>query len=60
MTKDPVGLVANISEIKQMIFWRLIEADNKKYGLRKGLGSDPKAAIGPWARHHQVRTVGFA
>jgi hypothetical protein len=50
----------NIQQIKETWAWRLIRANGKKYGLPKGLGRDLKAALGPWARYHQVRTVGFA
>ncbi|HET9990264.1 MAG TPA: hypothetical protein VFQ65_17155 [Kofleriaceae bacterium] len=49
-----------IQEIKQTIWWRLIRANGQKFGLPHGLGGDLKAALGPWARHHQVKTVGFA
>lgn len=48
-----------IQEIKQTIWWRLIRANGQKFGLPHGLGGDLKAALGPWARHHQVKTVGF-
>jgi hypothetical protein len=50
----------DIQQIKETWAWRLIRANGKKYGLPKGLGRELKAALGPWARHHQVRTVGFA
>jgi hypothetical protein len=49
-----------IKEIKQTIWWRLIRANGQKFGLPHGLGGDLKAALGPWARQHQVKTVGFA
>ncbi len=49
-----------IQEIKQTLFWRLIRANGQKFGLPRGLGPDLKAAIGPWARYHQVKTTGFA
>jgi hypothetical protein len=49
-----------IQEIKQTLFWRIIRANGNKYGLPQGLGSDLKAALGPWARYHQVKTTGFA
>jgi len=49
-----------IQEIRQTIFWRLIRANGQKFGLPHGLGGDLKAALGPWARAHQVKTVGFS
>jgi len=48
-----------IQEIKQTIWMRLIRFNDNRYGLPKGLGKELKAAIGPWAKHHQVKTTGF-
>jgi len=50
----------HIQEIKQTIFWRLIRANGQRFGLPQGLGGDLKAALGPWARAHQVKTTGFS
>jgi len=49
-----------IQQIKQTWAWRLIRFNGRKFGLPNGLGRDLKAALGPWARYHQVKTVGFA
>lgn len=49
-----------IESIKQTIWMRVIRANGQRYGLPHGLGNDLKAAIGPWARHHSVKTIGFA
>ena len=62
VTSNPGSMVMeahNIQQIKQTWAWRLIRANGKKYGLPNGLGRNLKAALGPWARYHQVRTVGF-
>jgi len=50
---------SQIQEIKETIWWRLIRWDGKKFGLPKGLGKDLKAALGPWAKHHNVKTKGL-
>lgn len=49
-----------IQMIKQTIWMRLIRANGQRFGLPHGLGGDLKAALGPWARQHAVKTVGFA
>jgi hypothetical protein len=49
-----------IQQIKQTMMWRLIRFNGQKFGLPNGLGRELKAALGPWARYHQVKTVGFA
>jgi hypothetical protein len=48
-----------IQMIKQTIWMRLIRANGQRFGLPHGLGGDLKAALGPWARQHAVKTVGF-
>lgn len=51
---------ANIQEIKQTIWWRLIRANGKKFGLPAGMSRELRAALGPWGRQNGVRTTGFA
>ncbi|MFT3697907.1 MAG: hypothetical protein QM831_32505 [Kofleriaceae bacterium] len=51
---------SNIQEIKQTIFWRLIRANGKKFGLPAGMSRELRAALGPWGRQNGVRTTGFA
>jgi hypothetical protein len=50
---------AQIGVIKQTIFWRLIKYQGKTYGLPKGMSKELKAALGPWAKYHNVKTKGF-
>jgi hypothetical protein len=48
-----------ITEIKETLWWRLIRWDGKKFGLPRGLGKELKAALGPWAKVHNVKTKGL-
>jgi hypothetical protein len=49
---------AQIEEIKETIWWRLIRWNGKKLGLPNGLGKPLKAELGPWARANNVKTKG--
>ena len=60
MPGSVVWEASQIQSIKQTIWMRVIRANGQRFGLPQGLGSDLKAAIGPWARQHQVKTIGFA
>jgi hypothetical protein len=48
-----------IEIIKETIWWRLIRWNGKKFGLPSGLGKPLKQALGPWAKHHGVKTKGL-
>jgi hypothetical protein len=48
-----------ITQIKETLFWRLIRFGGNTYGLPRGLGKELKAALGPWAKYHNVKTKGF-
>jgi hypothetical protein len=61
-TQMPGSVVMDAPQIlmiKQTIWMRLIRANGQRFGLPHGLGGDLKAALGPWARQHAVKTVGF-
>ena len=48
-----------IEEIKQTMWMRLIRWNGKKFGLPNGLGKPLKAALGEWAKIHNVKTKGL-
>ena len=50
---------AQIEEIKETIWWRLIRWNGKKFGLPKGLGKPLKTDLGAWAKAHNVKTKGL-
>jgi len=50
---------AKIEVIKHTIWWRLIRWDGKKFGLPNGMTKPLKAALGEWAREHNVKTKGL-
>lgn len=44
----------DISMIKHTIWWRLIKWHGKTVGLPQGMSKDLRAAIGQWAKYHNV------
>jgi len=50
---------AQIEEIKQTLWMRLIRWNGRKFGLPNGLGKPLKVALGQWAKSHDVRTKGL-
>jgi len=50
---------AQIEEIKETIWWRLIRWNGKKFGLPSGLGKPLKADLGAWVKYHNVKHKGL-
>ncbi len=62
MAQRPGSLVleaSQISMIKHTLFWRLIKWNGMTIGLPQGMSKALKAAIGPWAKYHNVPSKGF-
>lgn len=49
----------DISMIKHTLFWRLFKWHGKTVGLPQGMGKDLRAALGQWAKFHNVKTKGL-
>jgi hypothetical protein len=49
---------SQIEEIKHTLWMRVIRWNGKRFGLPNGLAKPLKAALGDWARAHNVKTKG--
>ncbi len=50
---------SDLSMIKHTLFWRLFKWQGRTVGLPQGMAKDLRAALGPWARYHNVPTKGI-
>lgn len=50
---------SQLTMIKHTMFWRLFKWQGQTVGLPQGMSKDLKAALGPWARYHNVPTKGL-